>query len=128
MKKTLLSLILLLGSISLFSQDTAQTLDFSDVDSYKKAARLHKKGKLAKIYMMPIDFGGDDSEVNTLFVPEFVKSFKDKVDKRIETLLYDGKNLSFEALPEYKGKSFVPSKLKIVVTGDEEFIETIDIW
>ena len=128
MKKTLLSLLILLSSIPLFAQDTAQALDFSAVDSYKKAARLHKKGKLSKIYMMPIDFGGDDSQVNTLFVPEFVKDFKDKVDKRIETLLYDGKKLSFEALPEYKGKSFVPSRLKIVVTGDEEFIETIDIW
>lgn len=128
MKKPLLSLFILLSSIGLFAQDSNKALDFSEVDSYKKAARLHKKGKLAKIYMMPIDFGGDDSEVNTLFVPEFVKDFKDKVDKRIETLLYDGKKLSFEALPEYKGKSFVPSKLKILVTGDVEFTEIIDIW
>lgn len=128
MKKALLSLLILLSSMSLFAQDTEQALDFSEVDSFKKAARLHKKGKLSKIYMMPIDFGGDDSQVNTLFVPEFVKTFKDKVDKRIETLLYDGKKLSFEALPEYKGKSFVPSKLKILVTGDVEFTEIIDIW
>ncbi|WP_431158659.1 hypothetical protein [Winogradskyella poriferorum] len=128
MKKTLLLLFIILSSASLIAQDTKEVHDFSDVDSYKKASRLHKKGNLAKIYMMPIDFGGDDSEVNTLFVPAFVKDFKDKVDKRIETLLYDGKKLSFEALPEYKGKSFVPSKLKILVTGDVEFTEVIDIW
>lgn len=128
MNRTLISLCLLLSSLSLFAQDNKETLDFSNVDSYKKAARLHKKGKLVKIYMMPLDFGGDDSEVNTLFVPEFVKDFKNKVDKRIETLLYEGKKLSFEALPEYKGKSFVPSKLKILVTGDVEFTEVIDIW
>ncbi|WP_298487027.1 hypothetical protein [uncultured Maribacter sp.] len=102
--------------------------DFSKIDSNKKAIGLFKKGELAEIHLMPLEFGGEDSPMNILYVPEFVKVFKQKFDKMIEELLADGKKLNYSAEPEYKGKSFIPSKLKINVTGDSEFSETINIW
>ena len=102
--------------------------DFSKIDSNKKAIELFKKGELSELHLMPLEFGGEDSPVNILYVPEYAKVFKLRFDKMIEELLIDGKNLSYSAQPEYKGDSFIPSKLKISVTGDSEFTETINIW
>ena len=102
--------------------------DFSNIDSNEKAIDLYKKGKLSKVHLMPLEFGGEDSAVNILYAPESVKILKQRFDKIIEELLIDGKKLGYSAKPEYKGKSFIPSKLKISVTGDSEFIETINIW
>jgi hypothetical protein len=128
MKKTFLLVLMALFAIKSFAQEAETQLDFSAVDSQKKAITLYEKGELFKIYMMPLEFGGDDDAVNTLYVPKFVQEFKTKVDKKIEDLLMDGQRLGFTAEPEYKGNSFVPSKLKIMVTGDTEFTETIAIW
>ncbi len=102
--------------------------DFSKIDSNKKAIELYKNGKLTKVHLMPLEFGGEDSAINILYVPEFAKMFKQRFDKMIEELLIEGKKLGYSAEPEYKGKSFIPSKLKISVTGDSEFTETINIW
>jgi len=102
--------------------------DYSTIDSNEKALNLYKKGELSKIYLMPLEFGGQESPMNSLYVPEFAQTFKQRFDKMIEQLLIDGKKLSYSAEPEYKGKSFIPSKLRISVNGESEFKETINIW
>ena len=43
-------------------------------------------------------------------------------------LLEEGKGIGLDANPEYKGKSFIPSKLTLEIYGDAEFTETINIW
>ncbi len=128
MKKVILLSFFMLFAMKSFSQEAENGPDFSGIDSNEKAIALFEKGELSKIYLMPLEFGGEDIDVNTLYVPEFVQVFKKQFDKIVEDLLIDGKRLSYSAEPEYKGKSFVPSKLTIVVTGDSEFTETINIW
>ena len=102
--------------------------DFSAIDSQKKALKLFQKGDLAEVHLMPLEFGGEDSPHNIVFAPEIVKELKQRFDSMIEGLLIDGKQLHYTAQPQYKGKSFIPSQLKISVTGDSEFEETINIW
>lgn len=102
--------------------------DFSDIDSNEKAIELFNKGQLAKVYMMPLEFGGQDGPMNYLFVPEFVVELKARFDLMIKNLLIEGKKLGYSAKPEYKGNSFIPSQLIITVTGDIQFKETIEIW
>lgn len=118
----------MLFALKSFSQEVDNGPDFSDIDSNEKAIDLYEKGILSKIYMMPLEFGGEDIPANTLYVPEFVQEFKEEFDRIVEKLLLDGKKLSFEANPEYKGRSFIPSKLILEVSGDAEFMETINIW
>lgn len=77
---------------------------------------------------MPLEFGGQDVPMNALYVPEFAQVFKAKFDNMTEQLLIDGKKLGYSARPEYKGNSFIPSKLLITVTGDATIEETINIW
>ncbi|MGG6230461.1 hypothetical protein [Tenacibaculum sp. SDUM215027] len=103
-------------------------LDYSKIDSNQKAADLFNKGELSKIYLMPLEFGGMESPMNSLYVPKFAQALKNKFDKTIEELLINGKKLSYSTEPEYKGNSFIPSKLTINVSGDSEFQEVIEIW
>ncbi len=128
MKKIIFFFFCMLFSITSFSQETENGPDFSEIDSNEKVIELFEKGELSKIYLMPLEFGGEESARNTLYVPEFVQVFKKQFDKIVEDLLVDGKKLSYEAEPEYKGRSFVPSKLKLTVSGDSELTETINIW
>ncbi|MEZ2416244.1 hypothetical protein ACA086_14895 [Muriicola sp. E247] len=128
MKKVLLPCFLILFALKSYSQEVENGPDFSDIDSIEKAVALYEKGELSKIYMMPLEFGGEDIPANTLYVPEFVQEFKEGFDRMVEKLLEEGKRISLDANPEYKGRSFIPSKLKLEVSGDTEFSETINIW
>ena len=106
-------------------KENQSALDYSEIDSNEKAIDLFEKEKLAKLYLMPLEFGGQDHAMNILYVPEFAVLFKARFDGMIENLLQQRKKLSYSASPEYKGKSFIPSKLNITVKGDIQFSETI---
>jgi hypothetical protein len=77
---------------------------------------------------VPLEFGGEDSPRNTLYVPEHVKVFKARFDAMVEKLLMNGKKIGYSVTPEYKGASFIPSKVIITVTGEVQFSETIEVW
>ena len=120
-----------MGLFDLFKkkQGAATTqVDYSIIDSNEKARALFENGQLAKLYLMPLDFGGQDSPVNILFVPEFANVQKNNFDAKIYTMLERGMKLGYSANPEYKGKSFIPSKITINVKGDQTMTEVIDIW
>ena len=128
MKKIILFFFIVLLSLKGFSQKVENGPNFKDIDSIEKAIELYENGQLSKIYMMPLEFGGEDIPENIIYAPEFVLKFKKQFDKIVEDLLLDGKKLNFEAIPKYKGKSFIPSKLMLEVTGDSELTKTINIW
>lgn len=104
--------------------------DFSEIDSNEKAMELAKKGVLSPVYLMPLRFNGEESARNRLFVPPVVVELKDRYDDMVEDLLVQGKVSGYSCTPEYKGNSFVPSKLTIVASKDKEpvFTQTINIW
>jgi hypothetical protein len=102
--------------------------DYSKVDSNEKAFELFQQNQLSKLYLMPLDCGGADSPMNTLFVPEFASQLKHSFDHIIIGLLEQGHQLRYSAKPEYDGASFVPNRITIQVSGDKSITETIHIW
>jgi len=102
--------------------------DYSQIDSQEKAQALYVQKELVKLHLMPLDWGGQDVAMNIIYVPEFVLEQKSRLDGMIEELLAAGHNLRYSASPEYKGKSFIASKLVIKVSGDREMEATIEIW
>lgn len=102
--------------------------DYLSIDSNEKAQALFAKKELVKVYLMPLEFGGMDSPMNILFVPASVHEHKKTFDASIGKLLESGLSLGYAVDPEYKGSSFIPSKLTIQVTGDKIITETIEIW
>ena len=106
------------------------TINYSDVDSMQKAVELANQGKLEALYVMPLRFNGEESPKNRLFVPLGIVAKKDIIDDKIEIMLKNEEVSGYACYPEYKGKSFIPSKLKIVAKKDGQpvFTEVIDIW
>jgi hypothetical protein len=108
-----------------------QTLDFSDVDSLQKAEELFRAGQLERLYVFPLELGGQPIPQNILYVPRGVVAIKAQLDGTIAKMIADGNISSYRAEPEYKGKSFIPSKIKIVASHHEKsgaFNPTIQIW
>lgn len=103
-------------------------LDFSGIDSNEKAQGLFAKGQLVKLYLMPLDFGGHDSPLNTVYVPAGANRQKEGFDSKIYDLLEKGLQLRYSASPEYKGNSFIPSRVVIQVNGDQTLTEVVEVW
>jgi hypothetical protein len=103
--------------------------DFSDVDSLAKAEELLRQGKLEKLFLMPLEFGGTDNVLNTLYVPIGTAAIKANIDNNtIAPLAAEGRVSRYEANPEYQGSSFIPIAIKIVARDPGEFSATINIW
>ena len=95
-----------------------------------QAAELGRQGVLAPLYMMPLRFGGEESERNRLWVPPAAVELKDRWDGMVEQLLRQGKVNGYACTPEYKGDSFVPSRITVEakMDGRPVFTESVSIW
>jgi hypothetical protein len=103
--------------------------DFSAIDSNAKAEELFRRGELEKLFLMPLQFGGEDIPPNTLYVPVGIGAIKDRIDSNvIAPLVEEGVLTSYRAVPRYQGASFIPISIQIVASNPGEFTTTIDIW
>lgn len=106
--------------------------DFSHVKSLDQATKLFKEGKLFKVLLFPREFGGEDVGPNVVYVPRGVSEAREMVIGTLKRFASDGIIDRLEVKPEYKGDSFVPSKLKMRAWHSEkqggEFHPSVDIW
>lgn len=102
--------------------------DYSEVDSLDKVRALYQSGEFARIWLCPLEFGGQDSEHNSMYVPRVTAELKDRFDALVHSLLEAGKVETYRVTPEYRGKSFVPSALLLEATGEGGITERIAVW
>jgi hypothetical protein len=103
--------------------------DFSAIDSQEKAEELFRRGGLEQLFLIPLEFGGADNALNTLYVPVGLAEVKARIDTNIiGPLANDGSITKYTATPEYQGNSFIPIAIKIVASDPGEFVTTINIW
>ena len=105
--------------------------DFSAVDSLAKAQALYEGGKLEPLFLFPLEFGGQRIPQNVVYVPPGIASIKQQIDSAIGSMVKEGLVGSYAAEPEYKGNSFVPSKIKIKTSHPQKpggVDRTINIW
>jgi len=108
-----------------------KTPDFSAIDSREKALALLREGKLERLYLFPPEFGGKEIPQNTLYVPVGFAAIKSQIDGTIAQMVKEGAVSQYAVVPEYKGDSFIPSKIKITTSNPEKpgaFNPTINIW
>jgi hypothetical protein len=108
-----------------------QTRDYSEIDSAEKVQALYRAGQLEPLYLFPLELGGQPIPQNTLFVPIGVAAVKKMLDGTVQKMVGDGNISKYEARPEYKGNSFIPSKIRINASHHEKsgaFNPVIDIW
>jgi hypothetical protein len=103
--------------------------DFSSVDTQEKAIALYRQGELEKLFLMPLEFGGEDGPNNTLYVPLGLADVKAGIDNNvIGPMVEAGRVTQYRTDPEYQGESFVPIAIKITAWDPGEFTTTINIW
>jgi hypothetical protein len=103
--------------------------DFSHVDSQEKAEQLVSRGELARLHLVPPEFGGTDDPRNLVYVPPFVVELKQQTDANvIAPLVREGRVRSYVATPQYEGASFVPASIEIRASDPGEFETSLRIW
>jgi hypothetical protein len=103
--------------------------DYSHVDSQEKAEELVSRGELARVHLVPPEFGGTDDPRNLVYVPPFVVELKRQTDANaIAPLVRDGRVRSYVATPQYEGASFVPAAIEIRASDPGEFETSLRIW
>lgn len=106
-------------------------LDFSSVDSRDKAIKMVEQGTLQPMFLFPIELGGQEAASNVVFVPVGIPDIQNKLTGTIIDFAQEGLIDSLQVSPEYKGDSFVPSKINITTSLEgksTEFNPVIDIW
>lgn len=116
-----------MGLLDLFSKKDA-SLDLSKVKNRKKLEQALREGELVTIYLTPLVFGGDADDSNAVYAPPEVAKIKERCDDLAEMLFAKGEASHYMATPFFKQKSLVPSFIKIKVSGDASFEQTIQIW
>ena len=88
-----------------------------------------RRGDLEKLFLIPLEFGGQDGPDNTLYVPVGVADVKAGIDTNvIGQLVSEGKVSQYKADLEYQGDSIVPIAIVITAWDPGEFTTTINIW
>lgn len=103
--------------------------DFSHIDTREKAIELVKQGLLEPLYLMPPEFGGPNDARNIVFVPTGIAGIKRNTDLNIiAPLVQSGDVQNYSAVPEYRGRSFVPMAIKVSASDPKTFESEINIW
>jgi len=103
-------------------------LELSKIRSKKLLEQALKTGELVTVYLTPLVFGGAEDDSNAVYAPPAAAKMKERCDDMAEKLFVKGDVNYYAATPHYKGKSLVPSSIKIKVGGDTSFEQTIQIW
>jgi hypothetical protein len=103
--------------------------DFSGVGSRSAAEELFRRGELEKIHMHPLALGGEDIDLNILYVPLGTADIKRGIDENvIAPLAESGTVTKYVAEAEYAATSVVPIAIKITASNPGHFTATINIW
>jgi len=103
-------------------------VDYSAVNSREKAAELAEAGLLRKVQLFPLEFGGEDVEQNTIYLPKKAAIEKLRFEQRVMDLAQSGLINSYTASPDYQGDSYIPSDLRLEASGNENVAITIQIF
>ena len=130
--RIVVAISLSVGSSGTTQMSRDQSLrDYSDVTSREVAEQHVAQGKLYKILLFPAEFGGEEISPNVSYVPSGIPETKDLLTGTLIRMVRDGSIDHLDVRPEYKGKSFVPARIRIFATHKTKsgsFNPVIEIW
>ncbi len=100
-------------------------------DSRAEAEKLWRDGVLERAHLFPLDGGGEDVDVNVVYVTKHAAEAKSALDRKILKLAEQGRVADYEAAPEYIGESFVPRRIVVkamALDGTTLIHEVIEVW
>jgi hypothetical protein len=103
--------------------------DFAAIRTVQQADSLFKAGLLDRLFIMPLEFGGEEIPQNLLYVPKGAAARKAAIDQEvIAPLIQEGRISKYTANAEYQDGSVVPSAIKITVSDLETYTFTLNLW
>ena len=105
--------------------------DFAQVTNLEQARELAAKGQLAKLLLFPAEFGGQDAVMNIVYVPPRSVRQRTAHIQMLRAWVQEGVVNSLDIRPEYKGTSFVPSRVHMSAShteSGEQRVLTLEVW
>jgi len=105
--------------------------DFSAVTSLAAAEALARKGKLVRILLFPAEFGGEDIAENAVYITPEAAAARELILGTLHRFTKEGLIDKLDVTPDYKGDSFVPSRIVMHATHSKKkggFEPTIEVW
>lgn len=102
--------------------------DFSHVINKEYAYELKNSNILKDIHIVSVNFGGEDTDDNKLIVTKKAYDEKLELDKELEKLMKEGKEVALTYEADYIGESVIPLNIKFIVSGDVDFTKKVEVW
>ena len=105
--------------------------DFSAVTSLAAAEALARQGKLVRVLLFPAEFGGEDIRENAVYITPEAAAARDLILGTLHRFIKEGLIDKMDVTPDYKGDSFVPSRIVMHATHSKKkgsFEPTIEVW
>ncbi|MDF0486811.1 hypothetical protein PX554_01610 [Sphingomonas sp. H39-1-10] len=105
--------------------------DFSAVTSRAAAEALARQGKLVRILLFPAEFGGEDVPENAVYITPEAAAARELILGTLQRFAKEGLIDKLDVTPDYKGDSFVPSRIVMHATHSKKkgsFEPTIEVW
>ncbi len=116
--------------MGLFDKSKKTDSVYATITTKEQLLEMVDAGELKTVYLMPVVFGGQESEKNTVYVPKVAAVIKKQSDNMVEELLMENVVNNYVCKPVYNGNSLVPSKFEIIgsKSGEVVFIQNVNIW
>jgi hypothetical protein len=104
---------------------------FPHVTSTEVANAEVAKGNLVRVYLFPLELGGQDVPVNVTYIPAGMEDMWHKIIGTIEKFGADDLIDKLRVEPEYNGASVVPCRIKFIATHSTKkggFEPTLEMW
>ena len=105
--------------------------DFSAVTSLAVAEALARQGKLVRVLLFPAEFGGEDIRENAVYITPEAAAARELILGTLHRFVAEGLVDKLDVTPDYKGDSFVPSRIVMHATRSKKkgsFEPTIEVW
>lgn len=116
--------------MGLFDKAKKSDSIYASLTTKEQIMEMVDAGELKTVYLMPVVFGGQESEKNTVYVPKAAAMIKTQSDGMVEELLMENIINNYVCKPLYSGNSLVPDKFEIVgsKSGEVVFVQSVNIW
>ena|SRR6266571_4492332 len=92
--------------------------DFSSITSMKAVEDACREGRLMKTLLLPAELGGRDLPENVVYLPPAAWEMKENSTPELLGWVRGGMR-DVAVVPEYRGTSFVPTKIIITAAGSK---------
>lgn len=141
----LAGMLLALGALILVSAAMAQdgarppgtpdltAPDFTSITTKAAANRLVREGRLVKIHFFPTELGGPAKDrYNIGYITPEAAEARELLISTLEADLEEEKIDRMQILPDYKGTSIVPTRIRFMAWHSErkggEFAVVLEVW